>query len=445
MTGGWMSQTLMIEGDDYRGALLSLNLQIYTGTNIIWKNSIEEAIEVLKVLPELNLIVALDENAGEMSQLFEYLNDSTLEIPTLSREKFESYTASVSTGKKFDLQNIIETSSRNLGISKIDMARKVVPDFFPISIENFHFLDEAPCDIFIKLKKTQSDFRFVKRISAFDQIDHEGIDRYIINGVNELFILKQDRFKFIEKYSQSLIPKLNEKFNEDDPSEYIQKSYSAFDIVNKFFTEDVEESDIELIEANIQAVNKICQSSQSQLSELIEELLNSSHSYRYQLMVLTNYLGIKALKKMDNLGPVSILKNQIEKFSQACFLHDLLLKTDDQVRVRCEEDMEKYNISERELVLSHALKTSQIIKEMNKFDSEVQRIVLEQHGKPTGTGFSYDFSNRLHPLTHVLMACEAYAHELLSHLTIKSYDEIIKNLPPVFLKKEFWKVLTNIK
>jgi hypothetical protein len=438
-----MSQTLLIESNEQRGSMLSLNLEVYTGTNVICKSSIEEALKVLRVLPEINLILALDDQVGSMNPLLENLEEQDLRVPIIS--SFEKQLGSELVKPlrdDFDLTEIIKTASDNLGIKKADLVRKIMPDFFPVSIDSFKYLDKCVCDLYIKLKKSDGSFRYVKRMNAGDVIDEETIHRYILKKVEKLYILKDDRFNFTDAFSSSVLSKLNDETLAVE--EQVQVLNSATDVVRFIFkNEDFNENDVKLIEDCCSSLERISKKD-VKLSELIGGLLDAKNSYRYQLAVVTSYLGMKALKKMG-VGSISVLEAQMEKYIQACFLHDILLTNDDQARVRTEADIDKFQIIEKELVLTHAMTTAEMVKSLPNISDEVVRIITEQHGKPTGSGFSFEFLNRLHPLSLVLISCEAYAHEILAHQGREfDDDDIIRKLPPVFLKKQFWKVLSNI-
>lgn len=437
-----MSQTLLIEGNEQRGSMLSLNLQVYTGTNVIWKESIAEAIEVLGVLPQVNLILALDDQAGSIDSLLQCLEESNLNVPVISSSHHAKGELLKPIKDGFDLTELINLASKNLGVSQNDIVKKVLPDFFPISIDSFKFENEIVCDVFIKLKRPDGTSRFVKRMNAGDTLDAETIHRYIMKSVDKLYVLKEDRFKFTDSFSNHIIAKL--KSENGGISEKLNLVNSARDVIQIIFNSDeISERDVELIEQSINSMEDVCKKSQK-LSDLLADLLASKSSYRYQLVTVTAFLGLKALKKM-NYPSITVMEAQIQKFMQACFLHDILLSDDDQAKVRSEEDIETLQVVEKDLVLTHALKTSEMVKSLPNILDEVPRIILEHHGKPTGSGFSFDFLQRLHPLALVLIACENYAHEILSYSGKSfNYDDIVKKLPPIFLKKEFWKVISNI-
>lgn len=440
-----MSQTLLIEGNEQRGSMLSLNLQVYTGTNVIWKQSIAEAVEVLNVLPQINLILALDDKLGPVDSLLTCMEEKDLSIPFISSvgELLKGAVGEhIIQQDDFDINKIIQLAGARLGVAQIDIVKKILPDYFPIAIDSFKYINEIVCDVYIKLKRPDGSARYVKRMSQGDLIDEDTISRYIIKQVDKLYVLKEDRFVFTDAFSSSIVSKLKE--GKLAVSEKVQLVNSASEVIRLIFqNEEINESDVELIENSIATLEQICHAS-PKLSDLIKGLLEEKNSFRYQLMTVTAYLGVKAIKR-KGVANVSVLSSQVEKFVQACFLHDILLVNDDQVRVRSEEDIERYHIVEKELVLTHALKTSELVKALPNISDDVVRIILEHHGKPTGSGFSFEFLSRLHPLSLVLIACENYAHEILDYQGKSfNYDDIVKELPPIFLKKEFWKIISNL-
>ena len=78
-----MSQTILIEPNDDFKKLYTLNLTTYAGTDIIDRANANEAIALLKILPQINLIITTPkvENEYTAVDLYKYIQKYELIFP----------------------------------------------------------------------------------------------------------------------------------------------------------------------------------------------------------------------------------------------------------------------------------------------------------------------------------------------------------------------------
>ena len=115
-----MSQTILIEDNEDIRNLFTLNLQTYTGTDIITRLSASDAIELLKILPTINLIISRkkigDENSA--AKIIEFIKENNLSIPVICLWEAEELKADAKVLTEPILwENLVKTAAHLLGIN----------------------------------------------------------------------------------------------------------------------------------------------------------------------------------------------------------------------------------------------------------------------------------------------------------------------------------------
>ncbi len=78
-----MSQTLFIGKNDEITDMLSLNLHLYLNTDVIKKEDMPSALELLKVHPNIDLILLSIANSEEEKGLSQFMRENKRKIPTI--------------------------------------------------------------------------------------------------------------------------------------------------------------------------------------------------------------------------------------------------------------------------------------------------------------------------------------------------------------------------
>jgi len=80
-----MSLALSIGENGKALDLYSLNLEMYVGCEVLSKASFKEALELLKVLPKLDIIITSSKNGSEETAILsdQYISDSGKNIPLI--------------------------------------------------------------------------------------------------------------------------------------------------------------------------------------------------------------------------------------------------------------------------------------------------------------------------------------------------------------------------
>ena len=80
-----MSQTILIEDNEDKKKLYSINLNIFAGTDVVLKNGHEDTLALLKVHPAVDLIIckAHIKNQNTALEIYKFLTSQERKIPLI--------------------------------------------------------------------------------------------------------------------------------------------------------------------------------------------------------------------------------------------------------------------------------------------------------------------------------------------------------------------------
>ena len=208
-----MSQTILIEPSKKLSDIFKINLNTYTGTDVVERANSKEAIELLKILPEISLIICRAEVGHEKTaqDLYQYLVDSKMDIPMIILgESLKIKDRVISLSDPFTWEDLVANARNLLGITGEEAKIHLKPDYAPIGIQYFFDIDHTPCDVFIRIKKTNSEYKFVKRLHEQDNFTPEDIKKYVDQGLKNFYIPQDYQQYFVTFVTNSMIKKLEE-------------------------------------------------------------------------------------------------------------------------------------------------------------------------------------------------------------------------------------------
>ncbi len=382
-----MAQVILIENNKTMNDLLSINLTTYLGVDLILRKNAQEAINLLTILPSIDLIICNSKVEDEDSAniLNEYLIEANLEISLIvlgeNVKKTTGHIINITNDK--DWENVVRTSAKVLGINEDVILKKALPDYVSVPVRYFLNLDSSNCDVFIRIKKTPTEFQYVKRIHNGDSFSKDAINRYIDQGLDYFYVPKEHQKSFAIFLSNRLVEKI------DSPSlDVTQKILimgESYDIVTKeiiklgFNSETVQLTDT-IIENMIKNFEK-----SPEMSGLLHKVINSKTSSLYQRSHMTSIVGCEVVK---NLKISDSLAN--EKIAFASFFHDIMLTDrEDLAKINSFDELEKAHLSETDwdMVFNHANDASQLIKNHPEAPVGADEIIRHHHGAFNGKGF----------------------------------------------------------
>jgi hypothetical protein len=438
-----MSQTILIEPNNDLRDLYSLNLSNMLSTNIIVRRNAEDAINLLAILPTMDLIVVRNKVESETTAIIlaQYLKTQNLEIPmiVLGDEPLikDSYLV---LQDPVNIHNLLSNASKLLGFDENIYQNKAVPDFFPIDAKYFLNITETPCDVYIRIKKSPTEYQYVKRIHVKDTFGRTDIEKYMAQGLKEFYVPKDFRVNFTKFVSNSIIKKLEGKNLSNE--ERFMANAETYDFLRDYIHSfGLDDTALELTEATITSVNQNVKAS-PQLAGFLETLKKNKVSYAYQHCHLMALLSYNILKHLDWGTP-----DLFDKMCYVSFFHDLSLSNDDMMKIGSNAELDSSNLNaEQKLeVREHAKRSADLISRHADAPFGADVIILHHHGNMDGIGFAEDFQNPLAPLAMIIIVIEEFINEVFLQKKSLSLKEVFSKLKVKFAKTSYFSIVEALE
>lgn len=434
-----MKTTLLVENNPELESFYSLNLQTWVGTTIIPK---KEAKFCHKLLSEngstIDLIITKSRNGLEKSAeaLHKMVKDLKLNIPIIiiGRSTLEENTSLIHLASGLEIKSLIQATAKSLGVTAQDMARQKVPDHFAIPINYFLSLRRSVTNVFEE--SIDKPGVYLKKIDEFQEFDQSLIKTYIQQGVANLYVLKEDRLKFVTNVTQELVAKIEEAdLNEDEQinaAEMGQKLLSQ-----KLNRIGVTEETTELASKQLRSMTSTCKKF-PKMGKLLNRLIKNKAGYLYKHSQLLTFVCTHLMSNIDWGN-----EEQIKKINFIAFFHDILLETDEQASIHSEKDLKTSKLSEeaKALVNTHAQKTAELVAKYPHAPMGSDVIIRQHHGIVHGVGFSTTYGGNLSPMTIVFILAEELTDHIIKSGNKLKMDEIINNMREKYPTQRFQKII----
>ncbi len=407
-----MAQVILIESNKIINDLISVNVTSYLGVDLIQRKTARDAISLLAILPSIDLIITNfkvgDEESANLINNYLISNNLEIALVVLGNNVEMPTVNTVNIENPKDWEKVIQVSAKILGINDEVLAKRSIPNYIPIPIRYFLNLDTANCDVFIRIKKSITDFQFVKRIHNGDSISKALIQRYLDQGLESFFIPKEQHRNFTIFLSNRLVEKM-ESPNIDD-NQKIQIMGESFDMAMKdIVTMGFNSETVQLTDTIINNMIKNFKKS-PEMSGLLHKVINSKTGTMYQRSHMTSVVACEITKnlKYDDIYAY-------EKIAFAAFFHDILLADrEDLAKINSLKEFKMAHLCEAdwELVYNHANDASELIKNYPDILPESDEIIRHHHGSVNGKGFSNDIE-KLPDLSKIFIIANHFVLELI--------------------------------
>lgn len=428
-----MAQILIIESDETLRKIIKLNLIKNAGCDVVEMKSSREAIELLRILPDLDLIICREiiKNDPAGLNISTYLTNEKLQTPLLIM-------------KNDDWKQIVTEALKVLGIGEGGV-KKILPVYVPVSIDYFMNINTlySGCDVYIRVKKSEKDFQYVKRLHGGDHFNREDILRYHADGLSEFYISKDEFTKFVNFVTKDLIKKLGD--NKISGTKRITLSSDAYKITKeRIHSIGIDDLTILLVEESITSMTNLLKE-QNNLAMFLKSLKANECSYAYAHSYLCCLILHKIITQFDWQSP------QIrEKLTYIAYFHDISLYGSDLTEINTQEDFDLARLTDedRKIVNNHALDSAKIVEKFEKIPQGIGAIIKEHHGSKTGVGFVENYSAALMPLSMMFIVTEIFVDELLKvkgNPTGADMKIILSKLQPKFNKLTYGQTLVALQ
>lgn len=429
-----MDLTLLVENNPQIDGFYRLNLLTWLGLETV---VVPDALEAKKLLDTdegsaIQLIIARAQIGKEEPALavIEHLQSSGKKIPVIVIGPGKEVPGSFAhMTNSLQLKQMIQGAAKALGITAEAMARKPVPDFFPIPIKFFHHLKRPVCPVYgpdkTLLLEKQKDFSpdVIRNLEA--------------KGEKALFVHKLERLDFINNLTAELMATLKDVDLSQD--EQISAADSTMVLAaQKLLSIGISDETVKLATKSMEAMKKNVKTN-PKLSKLLDRLLANKASYLFTHTQILSYIGLHIVKNIDWGNP-----EQEEKILFISFFHDIALEKDEQGKIKSQLELRKSQLPELEksLVEKHAQMAAELVQKFPHAPMGADQIIRQHHGNLNGIGFSEHFGNNVSPMSVVFIVAEEFARIVLANAgKDMNRTHMIRELKDTFPTSRFQKVI----
>jgi hypothetical protein len=405
---------LLIEDNARVQEILKKNCEESFGAEVVSFSLASEALNVFTPQNDFNLVICRNDIAEEKtaSLIINHIFDHKLNALMIVIGEFENpFKKYINVSDKLRIEEVNRSILKQLGMKKEDFKFLKLPDYVGYSIQYFFNMQNAPCDIFIKLSKKDGD-EFVKRLHVGENFNRDDLEKYSKLGVSELFILKEDCDKFLNAMLLQTVKQIKEVKGEEKVA-VLENTFAISQ--NIMTTVGITPQAKILADQTIAAIADQV-SKTDQLGKLLKKILDNNLSFSYRRSYLNSLLIATILPKLDWVSGEQ-LQNILLKMTMVSYFHDIYLEDETFLRVMNQEEFKKIEKRlvgvEKELILNHAHRAASLLQSYPKLPNGVDMIVKQHHGVTNGVGFPEIYSSSLTPLSILFIVVEEYAHQIL--------------------------------
>ncbi len=445
-----MKQIILAEDNKDLNKLIGLNLTSYLGIEPIVKANSEDVIELLNILPSIDLIITHShigkENTGEI--IVNHIRENKLDIPViiLGKTPNNCKDIAISIENPAKWEDVITAAAKSLSI-QIDLnTKKINEKYIMIPINYVLDIESSCCDLYLRLKIGANKYNFVKAYNKEEKISRKSLNKYIQKNVKYLYITEDMKEQFTNFISNQLVNKLEnleeseEGNNLDNRIDTIKNSYNV--ATNEIFSFGFSSSTAQLTESIISSISKTTEKVSNEMSTLIRHLINSSESPLYQDCHMTSIICSEVLYEMG-------IKDQKvhEKFTFASFFHDIYFSYKPHLSIinnQKELEEEEANLEEKDinLVLNHAKLAANLVLKYPEFPLGADSLIRHHHGSLTGIGFQNPDKADLDEYSRIFLIAREFVNELHRYQrTGKKTKPIIQTLRETHKSPEMISIL----
>lgn len=405
-----MGQILVISDNEILNQLYVTNLEVYLGAKVLLVDSTEKAFTNLKrSVPDLvitiNMINGHDTASDVYNHLASHKYKSKLIVIGNPGKEMDNV---IIVPNSYNLQNLIRSCAKELGVTAKDMAEKEMPQYYPIEQVFLSKVREVPCSIYIQMKNGNYTI-----VAKKGDVIGETIKQFVKEGVTTLYVNSLDRLLIINQISISIVDflKNTEGLDTTEKSEAVKTGLNF--AANTLSTSpEVTAEIINIANACTKVMEEIVNETPS-LKKLLAILNSQRDGYVYTHSILAAYVSNHIIRRVSWGG-----ESHIEKINFVLFFHDIMLapiylKHPD---LKYEEDLlfsDKLNDKEKEVVLNHARLAAEVIVTYKRAPIGADLLIKQHHGITNGIGFAIDFKDDISPLSKIVLISEAFIEEFM--------------------------------
>lgn len=416
-------------------SIYGMNLTLYLGAEVKVATTIKAAIDIIMesnpVLIFLNNDAYSQDIGAELWQIFDNKRINT-PLFILGRAKVPQEIVTVF-DSKVQLRDVLRSMARSMNVTAKIMAEQDLPEYFPLPTEFLIPGWQTSIEIFIKKGESYETYFDPEDIITGDEL----VKLEQQNNL-QLYVRKEERLKFVNSFFGQISAKLNDpNLSQEVRFEVTATGYQM--VMEQSRKIGLSQGTMELANTCIESMTTIVQNIPN-LNDLLNTLLAEKSSLRYKHSLLINYIGSHIIKKIPWGN-----RQQQDIFAFVCFFQNIALTKDAHVLIRCDKELEKSSLSDKEktLVKNHAVIAAKLVSSAEKVPFGVSTIIKQHHGSNKGIGLS-SLSLNISPLAVVFVLAQEWADLVFkfeSESNRPSKKEVIKVLHHKYNKPKFNQIL----
>ena len=414
-----MAQILLIYDNPKLGQMYSLNLGIYLGTDVIYKEDLLSAQKLLEVHSSMDMIICKSHLYTQPSaiELSAFVKEKRLNIPILVIGKDDSLPEEVHTmDLGSDSAPLIDQVSKMLNMSVDYVAKSSLTAFCNLDVDVFHALKQAPCDIYQRSKRKPGEYNFVKKLNQGTEITNNEILRYQYEGINQLFVKSEDYESFIETYTASVHYLLDQEELSTE-KRVVVTSASMKTVSEQIATLGLSSETILTAQKTMKSIMTMT-SKTIEFKKILNLLFSGRPNFHFNHTQVCTYICSHIVNNLDH-GKESKTKKgvqaNIETLGFVSFFHDITLIDQKLSMVRTEKELKqsKFSKKEQEQVLNHANEAIVLLEKFPNAPIGSDIIIRQHHGSRSGVGFPTFFSQDISPLAIIFIVAQDLTDRIL--------------------------------
>ncbi len=318
-------------------------------------------------------------------------------------------------------------------------ADKMRDRYIPVQTDFLMNLKPEKTDVFVRL----GDCKFIKLFSKNDGPLQRDYARYKEKGIEKLFIKAEDKELFISRSLDHLADLFNDEKKDDtqkimDIQRAVAQHVSAFGI-----SPEINEVVRKNTQMSLDLISKI-----PDLCAFLEKLV-AGQSYGVEHSLIMAAISCAIASEMNWHSEATYLK-----LTMACLLHDMALANPNYDRYsnldQLKKDFPDLSKHALERYSKHPQLGSEIVKKLKEVPPDIDRIILEHHEAPDGTGFPRGLTHdRLSMLGSIVIVAHQLCDLIYQNIAECEGKSLVDFLPPSYSEKGNFKkiheALSNIK
>lgn len=430
-----MVQILLIESDESLRSILKLNIMSAIGCDVVEKQTAVDAISLLEILPNIDLIVCREEAFHEKTalRLANFLESEKRDTPLLViGKKISTYNHLFVVDQASDWKKIITTAGTIIGSEVSFEEGRQKESYVAVAIEYFLNLTSLSlgCDVYIRIKKGD-EYQYIKRLHFRDEFTRADIEKYKSDGLKEFYISSEHFPQFVNFATSQLVLTLEN--NTVSKTDRIKLTAEAYGVTSERIQSlGVDEHTVGLVEESIKSMQQSL-SEDKALATFLESLRANKLSYGYAHSYLCGLILHKVIGHFD-WQSVQVK----DKLTFIAFFHDISLR-ENLMKYKSEEEVKNSELTKQEknMVLGHANLSAEIVDKFSKVPDGVAIILKEHHGAKNGIGFPQSLSIAISPLSMMFIVVEEFVDAFLKingAATAKDFEKIFGTLKEKYNK-----------